>query len=49
MFAANRYETQDAMIELGRPANELVALAARAQVENRYLSWALEEPPEKEE
>ena len=48
MFAADRYATQDAMLEIGRTPNELMALAAQGRTQSGYLSMALERPKKEE-
>jgi len=51
MFAADKYATQDAMLQLGRNPAELATLAAQGRTQDGYLAMALEKPPkvEKEE
>jgi len=51
MFAADKYATQDAMLQLGGDPDRLAALAAQGRTQDGYLAMALEKPPkvEKEE
>ena len=48
MFAADRYASQEAMLQKGRTPSELATLAAQGQIQDGYLAMALEKPPKKE-